>query len=89
MKWEKLDNDNKTNRFIKKYGKLYATEVEAFLIYKPDIFEKLVQKEVDDLYDKKIYGEEEKKYAGDNLDKIIDQIHDRASLAFPYLQTMT
>jgi hypothetical protein len=48
-----------------------------------------VQKEVDDLYDKKIYGEEEKKYAGDNLDKIIDQIHDRASLAFPYLQTMT
>jgi hypothetical protein len=56
-------------------------KLRHFLVYKPDVFEKLVQKEVDDLYDKKIYEQELEKYSGDNLDEIIEKMHDRATQA--------
>jgi hypothetical protein len=54
---QKLKNDSRTKGFISRYGELYAVEVEALTAFVMDEFEKLVQAEVDNLYDNKIYEE--------------------------------
>jgi hypothetical protein len=35
---EKLDRDSRTNKFIDKYGKLFAVELDALLAIVPDEF---------------------------------------------------
>ena len=44
---EKLDRDSRTNKFIDKYGKLFAVELDALLAIVPYEFRDLVQKSVD------------------------------------------
>lgn len=54
---KKLDKDPRTPDFIAKHGQLYAVELEALTAFVPDEFEKLVQTEVDNLFDNNIYQE--------------------------------
>jgi hypothetical protein len=54
---QKLDGDPRTPGFIARHGQLYAVELEALTAFVPDEFEKLVQTEVDSLFDNDIYQE--------------------------------
>jgi hypothetical protein len=53
----KLNQDPRTPEFIARHGQLYAVELEALTAYVPDEFEKLVQTEVESLFDNNIYQE--------------------------------
>ena len=52
---DKLNNDSRKARFIRKYGKLYGVELDALLALVPEKFEKLVQDSIDHLFDEGIY----------------------------------
>jgi len=54
---QKLQRDPRTHEFIARHGQLYAVELEALTAYVPDEFEKLVQTQVDNLFDSDIYHE--------------------------------
>lgn len=52
---QKLQNDSRTKGFVDRYGALYAVELEALTAFVIDDFEKIVQSEVDRLFDNKMY----------------------------------
>jgi hypothetical protein len=55
---DKLDNDRRTNKFREKYGRLYATELDALPVYIENEFKKMVVESVNQYFDQDIYNHE-------------------------------
>jgi hypothetical protein len=55
---KKLENDRRTNGFIREYGEVYATEVDTLPALKADVFENMVVNGVNQYFDQDIYNHE-------------------------------
>jgi hypothetical protein len=65
-----MENDNRTNGFLKKYGKLYAVEIDALPALIPDVFkQELVIDMVEKYYDKDIYQKLVDKYLPSDINR--------------------
>jgi len=81
---EKLEKrDSHTNGFVEKYGKLYATELDALPALIPDIFkQELVIAEVDQYFRGEIYQELIEKYKPEDIYKLLKTQLKRLSQTF-------
>jgi hypothetical protein len=70
---EKLDRDSRTNKFIDKYGKLFAVELDALLAIVPDEFRDLVQKSVDQYFDEGTYEQMRQKHTPEEIRGLVHQ----------------
>jgi hypothetical protein len=67
---EKMKGDRRTNGFLKKFGKLYAVEIDALPAKMPDIFrQELVIDKIEQYYDEDIYQELLDKYSQSDIKK--------------------
>lgn len=57
------ENDTRTRGFIRKYGKLYAIELDALAGKEPEAFKQLVIDAVEDHFDNEIWVEVKRQYA--------------------------
>jgi hypothetical protein len=70
---DKLDKDSRKDRFIDKYGKLMAVELDALLAIVPDQFKQLVQESVDQNFDEDTYQREQKRYSPKDIRRLVHQ----------------
>lgn len=68
---EKLNRDSRTTGFVKKYGGLYAVELDALPALIPDEFKKLLIQSVEQFYDKKIYAKIISKHSADEIHELL------------------
>ena len=68
---EKMKRDPRTIRFVKKYGDLYAVELDALPALIPVEFKKLVIQSVEQFFDKDIYAEIISKYSADEIHELL------------------
>lgn len=69
----KVNNDTRKRRFIKKYGELYIVELDALLAIEPDEFKSIVQESVDQFFDISIHQNVMSANQQEIVDKLIQE----------------
>ena len=77
---QKMENDTRTDRFLAKYGELYAVELDALPALIPEDFKNMVIQSVDQFFDESIYREflaqQSKKEIAQFVRKKVKQLED-------------
>jgi hypothetical protein len=72
MTKEKMDRDSKSARFVEKYGRLYATELDALPALIPDVFrQELVIDQVQQYFDERVYQKLIEEYTPKDVNKLL------------------
>lgn len=69
---DKLERDNNSENFRLKYGKLMQIEIDALVAYDPEGLRNLIQKAIDEKFDKEIHQKVLKRYSSKEISKLIN-----------------
>ena len=67
----KLENDSRTEGFIKKHGRVYATELDTLPVVVPAVFKEIVVDSVNQRFDQEIYDREVASHAEEHSEEAI------------------
>lgn len=65
-----MNRDTRTNGFIRKYGRLYAVELDALLAIIPDEFRTMIEESIDGFFDQVTYQE----ILAENQPEMVDRL---------------
>lgn len=69
----KVNNDTRANKFRKKYGKLYAVELDALLAIVPGEFKSIVKGSVDQFFDQGVYQDTMSNHRPELVDRLVHE----------------
>lgn len=70
---DKVNRDSRKGRFIKEYGQLYITELDALLAIVPEEFRDIVQNSVDQYFDPIVWDDVRRQHSASRLDRLVRQ----------------